>query len=325
MSVAGSLRSRVPEPVKDAGRLSAAQRLERRLRASSAVRAAALVLHAVAPEPGASDLEVDPAMSVAQLDLLVGYLSRRYALVRAGELLAAARDRAPGDRIPVAITFDDDLRSHAEHASPVLTRHGAVATAFLCGARDPFWWQALQCAVDAHAVEPADLPQIDSALVRDALARRPKAIARLAKAIEDLDAASRDQLARRLRDAAPSAATPLEPAAARALATLGWELGFHTQRHDMLVALTDDELGRALTAGRDEIPGGPPRTLAYPHGKAGGREAAAARSAGYVAAFTGRAEVITESTDPHLVGRLQPNVRSVGRLALHLARALADV
>ena len=324
MTVAGTLPSRVPAPVKDVARLAAARRLERRARASTAVRAAALVLHAVAPEPGDPEVEIDPAMSVGQLDLLVRYLSHRYEIVRAGELLAAARARAAGGRIPIAITFDDDLRSHADHAAPVLARYGAVATVFLCGASDPFWWQALQVAVDEEAVEPADLPQVDATLVRHALARKPKAIARLAKAIEDLDPGSRDQVARRLRHAAPSAATPLEPGSVRALAALGWELGFHTRRHDMVMALADHDLRRALAAGREDFPGGAPRVLAYPHGKAGRREAAAARSVGYVAAFTGAAEVVRESTDPHLVGRLQPNVRSAGRLALHLARALTD-
>ena len=45
--------------------------------------------------------------------------------------------------------------------------------------------------------------------------------------------------------------------------------------------------------------------------------------AGYEAAFTGYPTVVTEETDAHLVGRLQPDTATLGRFALQLARALA--
>ena len=324
MNAVASLRARVPEPAREAGRLAAARRLERRVRASGAARGAAFVMHATGPAQGDRELEIDPALAVAHLDAIAGYLHGRYELVRAGELLAAVAARRPGDAVPLALTFDDDLTSHAEHAAPVLARHGAVATAFLTGAREPFWWLALQAALDGRAIRPAELPELAPELVRDALERRPGAAPRLAEAIERLSADVRAQVAGRLLAAAPHTPPLLTAEQAGALAAAGWEIGFHTRGHDLLPALADEALEHALRDGRDALPGGRPLTLAYPHGKAGPREAAAARECGYRAAFTGASTVVTEATDPHMIGRLQPDVTTVGRTALQLARALAD-
>ena len=321
MSLAG-LRSAVPEPLKEQARLVLAGGLERRTRRSALVRGAALVFHAVGPVAGDRARELDPPLAASRLAELVSYLSRRYALVRAAELPAAAGSRAPGERVPVALTFDDDLPSHLEHAVPVLASLGVVGTVFLCGAEQPFWWQALQRAVDGRALSDGELPGIPRELVADALARRPWAIARLAQAVEELTPDRRGTVALVLTRLAPDLPAPLDPEGARALRDAGWEIGFHTRRHDPLPQLDDGSLARALRDGRERLPE-QPRTLAYPHGKAGPREALAARDAGYEAAFTGAAEVLTESTDPHLIGRLQPSPTSVGRFALQLARALS--
>ncbi|HEV2787172.1 MAG TPA: polysaccharide deacetylase family protein, partial [Solirubrobacteraceae bacterium] len=230
-SVAGRLAPLLPEPLLDRARLAAARRLELRARRSPAVRGAALVLHAVAPHGGDPLLEVDPPLAVARLDEIVGHLTRSYALVHAGALPGAARSRRAGEPLPVALTFDDDLASHLAHAAPVLRRHGAVATAFLCGADGPFWWQLLQAAVDERAIDARALPGIEPQLVAGALERRPRAIHGLAKAIEDLAPAERDAVAGALAQATPTRPPVLGRDGARALADAGWEIGFHTRRH----------------------------------------------------------------------------------------------
>jgi peptidoglycan/xylan/chitin deacetylase (PgdA/CDA1 family) len=321
VSLAGRLGSALPEPLKEPARLFLARRLERRTRESSFVRGAALVIHAVGPVAGDRAREIDPPLSASRLGEWVSYLSPRYALVRASELLEAARARAPGERVPVALTFDDDLRSHLEHAAPVLARHGAAATAFLCGSDEPFWWHALQRAIDESTLSGGDLPGISSELTEEALARRPWAIARLARAIEELPPDRRATVTLVLSQLASDVPAPLGPEGARALLEAGWEIGFHTRRHDVLLQLDDASLARALHEGRERLPERP-TTLAYPHGKAGRREALAARAAGYEAAFTGVPEVVTDSSDPHLIGRLQPNTTTIGRFALQLAVAL---
>ena len=186
MRPAAAVRSVVPEPVRERVRLRFAAALERRQRRSDAVRAAAVVFHAVAPRAGDPDFEVDPALPTDRLGEIAAYLSRRYRLVRAGELPAAARDRRAGEPVPVAVTFDDDLPSHRDQALPALAGHGVVATAFLCGTAAPFWWQLLQRAIDTRAIAADSLPGVSAALVAPAIERRPRAIRRLAQAIEEL-------------------------------------------------------------------------------------------------------------------------------------------
>lgn len=309
----------LPQPLLEQARLAEARRLERRTRRSPAVRGAALVLHAVAADDGDPLLEIDPPIASRRLEAAAGYLARRYRLVLAGDLPAAARSRRPGERVPIAMTFDDDLASHREHAAPVLARHAAVATAFLCGSDEPFWWQLLQVAVDTRAIAADTLPGVDPQRVGAALERRPRAIRRLAKAIEELPATERDRVAVTLARAVETHPAMLGRDGARALAAAGWEIGFHTRRHDTLTALDDEALRAAL----DRAAADGAQTLAYPHGEATEREARAACDAGYVAAYSGRDEVFDAHTDTHLIGRLQPDTDTLGRFALYLARALS--
>jgi glycosyltransferase involved in cell wall biosynthesis/peptidoglycan/xylan/chitin deacetylase (PgdA/CDA1 family) len=320
------VRAAVPEPVLDRARLARARRLESAARRSDFVRGAAVVLHAVARKAGAKETEVDPAMSVATLERCVRYLARNYRLVTAADLVGAARGRAPGQPLPIALTFDDDLPSHADYALGVLARHGASATAFLCRPSEAFWWWDLQAASDAGSLPADGLPHVDPALVRAASERVPRAIGRVAKAIEDLPPGDRDEAAAALAALAAERRPVLDHAGIARLVEGGWEIGAHTPGHYLLPTLDDAALAeqlrrRALVPGDDELPS----TLAYPHGKAGAREAAAARAAGYTAAFTGYPGVVGAEgeTDPHLIGRLQPDPTSPGRFALSLARALA--
>jgi peptidoglycan/xylan/chitin deacetylase (PgdA/CDA1 family) len=315
-------RAVVPGPALERARLAAARALERRQRRSSAVRGAAIVFHAVAPAPGDRDFEIDPPLAVGFLDDVLGYLTRRYELVPAGRLHGAARAREPGQPLPIALTFDDDLPTHRAYAAPVLARHGAPATAFLCETDDPFWWQLLQVAVDERAISPADLSPLDTGLVVDALERIPRAIGRLAKAIEDLPANQRRRVTDVLASAVSEPPEVLDADGASALAEAGWEIGFHTRGHDLLPRLSSGDLEAALER-RTMATGSMPETLAYPHGKAGPREAQAAQAAGYRAAFTGYASVLKEGTDAFLIGRLQPDTSTIGRFALELARALS--
>ncbi len=297
-------RTMVPEPIRERMRLVAAGVLEQRARWSPAVRGAAIVFHAVHPQAGDPDVEIEPAVAASRLDAAVGYLVGHYRLVGASDLPSAASARTRGGRLPIAVTFDDDLPCHREHAAPVFERHGAGATAFLCGVRSPFWWQLLQVAVDTRAIGPQALDPVPAQLVEDALARQPRAIGRLAKAVEDLPAVHRDRVSASLEGCVAVTPRLLGEEGAAALAAAGWEIGFHTRRHDVLTTLDDTALRAALRDGRADLPGSAVLTLAYPHGKATEREAAAAREAGYAAAYTGRAEVFTDNTNRHLIGRL---------------------
>src|SRR5204862_3739768 len=110
------------------------------------------------------------------------------------------------------------------------------------------------------------------------------------------------------------------------LAAEGFEVGFHTLRHDPLPQLEPDELADAMRRGTDRLAGlaGEELTMiAYPHGIADARVAAAAEDAGYLAGFTCAPEPVAEGTDPLLVGRVEAPATSLGAFAFRLVRILA--
>ena len=110
-----------------------------------------------------------------------------------------------------------------------------------------------------------------------------------------------------------------------ALVRAGYEIGFHTLRHHPFPTLDDVALKRALTEGRralENVVDGPLTLISYPHGKADGRVAKAAREAGYLFGFTGRPERVDPDVDPLLLGRLEPSFSSTAHFALRLLRAI---
>jgi peptidoglycan/xylan/chitin deacetylase (PgdA/CDA1 family) len=105
-------------------------------------------------------------------------------------------------------------------------------------------------------------------------------------------------------------------------------IGFHTRRHHVLPTLDDASLAAALQDGRAELEtwaGGRVVTIAYPHGKADERVAAAARTAGFEVGFTGEAAGIGSAANPLLLGRHTPSHRSARHLALQIVAALIRV
>jgi peptidoglycan/xylan/chitin deacetylase (PgdA/CDA1 family) len=103
------------------------------------------------------------------------------------------------------------------------------------------------------------------------------------------------------------------------------EIGFHTLGHDLLPALSDEDLQAAVTAGRERLEGVCGRAIdliAYPHGAAGPREARAARRAGFRMGFTSVAAACGPATDPLLIGRVEPGHAPLGLFALKLERTL---
>jgi peptidoglycan/xylan/chitin deacetylase (PgdA/CDA1 family) len=259
------------------------------------------------------------------------HLRRHYRVVTAGEILDAVRKRRRGQRFPVAITFDDDLASHVCDAAPALQRERVTATFFLGGTSlrepRPFWWEDLQRAVDNRLVTAGAVPHVAEDDLRAALERAPKAIFRVAATIERLTPAQRAEAAAALRGAVGSAngEAGLKEADVRGLAEAGFEVGFHTLRHDALPALSDAELGAALRDGRETLESAAGRKLeliSYPYGKADERVAAAAASAGFRLGFTTKRGPVTPETGPLLVPRI-PSAPSVGKTVLRVARAVA--
>ena len=291
-------------------------------RLSAARLGLAMMYHRVGDPQGDPEREFVPALGTRLFARQVRYLGTCFRSVPASELMAAVATRRRGQRIPVAITFDDDLASHAGEAAPLLGRAGLTATFFLSGASlsEPFrfWWERLQAAVERDWEEACTLVGVTSA---------PSDIHELAKSVHEMEPRERDATAARLREAlGPDPNDAGIPAAqVRALVGAGFEVGFHTRRHDYLPALQDSELERAMLDGRaelEEVAGGPLQVIAYPHGGADARVAAAARAAGFRYGFTTRQSAVGAGTDPLLIGRVEGPFDSVSSLAFELTRAL---
>jgi peptidoglycan/xylan/chitin deacetylase (PgdA/CDA1 family) len=232
----------------------------------------------------------------------------------------AIRHRAPGARVPAAVTFDDDLSSHVSEALPVLQRAKVPAAFFLCGASltgpHRFWWERLDAALTTRGAEEAlSVVEIEAPTIHEQ-----------GRQVEELPPSRRDQLSDRLRELngpdPPDAG--LRACQVQAIADAGFEVGFHTIRHDALTTLDDRQLAAAMSNGRAPLERlvGAIESFAYPHGRVDVRAIEAVRAAGFGNAFTTTGEAITGEDDPLALSRVEAPLHSVGELAYAVASAL---
>jgi peptidoglycan/xylan/chitin deacetylase (PgdA/CDA1 family) len=296
--------------------------IERAVRRSGLALGFSVLYHGIAAQAGDPRRQLVPPHGISVLDAQLRLLKERFHVVRSSELLDAVVLRRPGQRLPVSITFDDDLRSHAEHARPALHRHQLSATFFVNGASldlpHAFWWERLQSAFDRGHTGWDSL--LDLRL-------KDVTIQAVGAEIEALDTEARSRVALRLRELngpdPPDAGLRRDDV--RSLEACGFEIGFHTLRHDPLTLLDDAELTEALVLGRAEVEavtGAPIRSIAYPHGLADPRVASAARQAGYDVGFTTIDAAIGRDSDRLLLGRFVPSLVSARAFSLQISRLL---
>jgi peptidoglycan/xylan/chitin deacetylase (PgdA/CDA1 family) len=287
----------------------------------------ALCYHRLGDPEGDPEHELVPALGTARFEAQVRHLRSRYRVVPASELRDAALERRRGRRIPVAITFDDDLSSHISEATPILRRVGVPATFFLCGASlerpHEFWWERLQRAWNRRVVDERILERLGATDLHPE--RAP--IRRVAAAIEHLPAGRREALAEELRTLVgpdPEDAGLRASDVAR-LAEAGFEIGFHTRRHDRLPALDDRSLADAMTDGKADLERaaqGSIGAISYPHGESDRRVADAAHAAGYRFGFAATGRAIGAPSDPLLLDRRYPVDGTLGDFVFDVSRAL---
>ena len=292
--------------------------VNRAVRALARVRGHRLVLvyHRVGPS-APTGCEIVPSVPIDVFRTQLQALGEVFDLVTLDEILLedrSPRDAEPGERrTAVAVTFDDDLPSHAEHALPVLRELGVPAAFFLSGRAlhglGAYWFQQLEAVLIAYGERGTA-----------ALLRLPECRAReLVLACE-----GNADLRRRVSEVATGLATPeiLERNAIAALAAGGMTIGFHTVEHDILPELTGAALDDAVSRGREDLAaaaGAAVHYFAYPHGKADTRSAAAVRCAGFDAAFTGFPQPVRDGDDRHRLGRWEPGPLGVDDLLVNIA------
>ncbi len=294
------------------------------VRSSAARVGLALCYHRIAEHEGDPSREVSAAVAIREFERQLRHLRRSYRVVAASDLMTAVKARRRGARLPVAVTFDDDLPSHVLHAAPALKRARLPGTFFLSGAglSGPFsfWWQLLQRAWERGLVDPKMLEGWN-------LDPREASVRRVAETMQAMSPARRRAAADSLRAAldGDTRDETLGRDGIAALARSGFEIGFHTLEHHDLTSLSPDELDGAMRTGRTELEQvvGPTSIISYPHGRADARVGSAAGAAGFRFGFRADGRAITDECDPYLLGRRYPARGRRGRFELDIARALS--
>ena len=210
----------------------------------------------------------------AEFDEQMQFLSSRYRPLSLFELLAIRRGEAALPPRAVMVTFDDGYRSVAQHAWPIMQRHGVpltlfVPTAFPGDASRAFWWDRLWSALgreDTVVSTPlGDLP------VRTP-AERLSAYRRLRGHLKSLPhepaMAIVDDLCRG-SGAEPRPRSVLGWDELRRLAGEGVAIGSHSRTHPLLDKVTQAEAGAEIRESLRDLErelGPAPRVFAFPGG-----------------------------------------------------------
>jgi len=291
---------------------------------------AVLMYHGIAEDPEDRGQSTSPRLSLASFRTGLEHLRRSYDVVPAHELYQRIERRTRTARIPVALTFDDDLESHHSIVAPLLMELGLPASFFLTGSglQGPpaFWWDDLD---ELYARGQRREVLREAGLGADRLALKAP-IGMVSKTIQMMAPERRDKLAQRLREMVGVA--PREPglsaANVRKLAADGFEIGFHTRSHYQLQTLSDHALEQALRDGLGDLAeaaGRPIVGIAYPHTGADLRVAAAAAAAGFELGFTGNNRPVRPDDHPLLTERIDAWPCTADGFAFRLARTLAAV
>ena len=301
------------------------ERLDRPRRRALAV----LMYHRVAEPEEARHL--DPGLISAtpsEFEAQSRYLAETGRVVSLEQLLAARRGEIELPAGAVAITFDDGYRDFAEHAWPVLRRHGLpaivfVPTAFPGEPERAFWWDRLHHAL-ASANDNHELETPAGRLRLGGNGERRQAFTTLRdhlKLVEDAEA-------RRIVDTicAELAPPPAPPSVLgwdelRRLAAEGVDLAPHTRTHAFLDQVSRDQAIQEVAGSRVDLErelGAAPPVFAYPAGQHSSEVVAILEQEGYEVAFT-TARGVNDLTRPEWLRLRRINVG--GRSTLPVIRA----
>jgi peptidoglycan/xylan/chitin deacetylase (PgdA/CDA1 family) len=290
-----------------------------------------LMYHRVEPRQGDPRTEFTPPLHCDLFAWQLRHLTRHYSVVAADAIQEAVRGRRRGGRFPVALTFDDDTVSHAEHAAPLLRERGLPATFFLNGlalerARS-YWWERLQTGyAKSGSWSRLIRPDVLAAAVEAAGHRQPEAY-EITIAVQHMTIRDRrawaEGLLERVGEDPPDAG--LRAAQVQELHHSGFTIGFHGANHEPLSLLAPDELETELCDGRgrlEEVTGESLRLISYPHGQVDQRVAEAAHAHGFDQGFTVQEIAVTPGSNSMLLGRLDAQIDSRARFARQLAQVL---
>jgi peptidoglycan/xylan/chitin deacetylase (PgdA/CDA1 family) len=279
-------------------------RLDDALATHTRGRGIILTFHRVCVGP-ASILPENAGLSITPgfLDAVLTLLRRLdYEILPLGQIASRLAD-APGGRPFAVLTFDDGYRDNRNIALPILRRHGAPFTLFVCPGfaerTAPLWWLDLEAAVMRLEHVRVALPGGDFIAETGSLAQKRAGLRALYWRLRQEDEATlRAALAGLIR------AAGLDPLARVAELCMDWDelrafaadplvnIGAHTLTHPRLAKLDMETARHEMAGSRDRIlseMGIDARHFAYPVGdptSAGPREAALAAEVGFEMAVT---------------------------------------
>ena len=260
---------------------------------------------------------------------LLRWLPRHFECVDLMTLLQGQ----PGSRPRVALTFDDGWRDNAEHAFPLLQRHGIPASIFLStdfiGSRQRFWWEsvgetlwgsqgvdaqqrvALQLAEQGRPVPPA-------CLSHSRPTSRSQALAAYLAGLKVLPSAT----LQRLSDHCPTTAQrhALDWRQVRELEASGLvRFGPHGASHALLPTLDDRRLDEELQRSQTALQQGcaaPLPVYCYPNGDVDARVQARVAAHHYAYALGTRPGVLRAQSDPLDIPRICVSQRTANQPSL---------
>jgi peptidoglycan/xylan/chitin deacetylase (PgdA/CDA1 family) len=224
-------------------------------------------------------------------------LARVYRFLSLEELLEIRRGEASPRSRSALITFDEGYVDFAEHAWPVLRRHGIPATLFVATAfpdtGTAFWWDEIHHAMAVTARR--DAIETDAGSFRiDTPQHRAHTLRRvhdLTRVIPHVESTALIRMIVSSLDAPPLSGDVLGWDQLRALAADGVTVAPHTRTHPRLSRLPRSTVLEELRGSQEDIRrelGHAPPVLAYPVGDIDDAVADAAAEAGFEIAFTTR-------------------------------------
>lgn len=307
-------------------------------------RGVILTFHHVRPEcPGGFAPNALLAITPAFLErTLVTLKARGFDLIGLDEV--PARLAGPETARPFAVlTFDDGYRDNAEHAAPILARHGAPWTLFVTShfadGQGRLWWIELERAI-------ARLDRVrcggEGGFNLDLSARdNGEKAAAYDLMYRHLRAGPEEHLLACIADLCREAG--FEPGSVARELCLTWDelrtltasgeptIGAHTLTHPMLAKHDAANAEREIVASRDRIArelGCPVRHLSYPvgdPGSAGQREFSLARRHGFATAVTTRPGHLFEGHADHLHALPRVSINGLHQSDAALASLLSGV
>jgi peptidoglycan/xylan/chitin deacetylase (PgdA/CDA1 family) len=209
----------------------------------------------------------------AEFDEQMRFLSSAYRPLSLLELLAIRRGEAPLPPRAVMVTFDDGYRSVAEHAWPIMQRHGVPLTLFVPTAfpGDPsraFWWDRLWSALGTEDEVSTPLGDLPVRTPAERLSAYRRLRGHLKSHPHERAMAIVDDLCRG-SGAEPRPRSVLGWDELRRLAGEGVAIGSHSRTHPLLDKVTQAEAGAEIRESLRDLErelGPTPRVFAYPGG-----------------------------------------------------------